>query len=264
MALSYSQLSTYRRCPRQYEYACVKKVSRPMSEGESFGSSLHSTLRKFGLLELSKAKPEGKKQLTLFTEDHTHDQKVELSLTTLLSLWRESFIAEGYASHAEMDQRFAEGEKVLTHYFEWWGRQPRDVVAIEKGFSFEIPDSKDLVFSGRFDRVERTNQGLRVIDYKSTGPRDETSLLTDLQLSVYAIAAADLWKEPVESLAILSVTGNGCIEQTTTRTPSQLRDALKSIRILSERIDAKDFTATPSKNVCRTCPYRDICPARAV
>ena len=63
-----------------------------MSEGESFGSSLHNTLRKFGLLELGKQEPK-KKQLTLFTDDHTHDQPVELSLTTLLSLWRESFIA---------------------------------------------------------------------------------------------------------------------------------------------------------------------------
>ncbi len=263
MALSYSQLSTYRRCPRQYEYACVKKLPRAMSEGESFGSSLHNTLRKFGLLELERQEPK-KKQLMLFTDDHPHDQQVELSLTTLLSLWRESFIAEGYASRAEMDARFAAGERALRHYFAWWSSEPRNVAAIEKGFSLRVPDADDLTLSGRFDRVERSAHGLTVIDYKSTGPREEASLQTDLQLSVYAIAAADLWKEPVNALVLLSVTEEGITEQITTRTAAELIDALKSIRLLAERIASKDFGATPSAHACRHCPYRDICPARAV
>ncbi len=263
MALSYSQLSTYRRCPRQYEYACVKKIGRPISDGESFGSSLHNTLRKFGLLELEKQGTVSR-PLTLFTEDHPHDQSLDLTLTTLLSLWRQSFIAEGYGSRAEMDARFRDGEEALRHYFRWWQSVKRNVLAIEKGFSLPVPETEGLKLTGRFDRVERTDGGITVIDYKSSGPRPEATLATDLQLSVYAIAAEEMWDEPVHSLMILSVTAEGITEQTTTRTKAELRDALKSIRILAERIGSKEYGPTPAPDLCRHCPYRDICAARAV
>lgn len=251
----------YRRCPRQYEYACVKKISRPISEGESFGSSLHNTLRKFGLLELEK-RAVGHKPLTLFTEEHPHDQAQDLTLTTLLSFWRSSFIAEGYATREDMDARFKDGEEALRHYFRWWEACPREVLGIEKGFSLRIPDTSDLMLSGRFDRVERGSGGLIVIDYKSSGPREEASLQTDLQLSVYALAARDVWQEAVESLVILSVTAEGITEQRTTRTEAELNDALRSIRSLAQQMSTKEYGATPSVGACRHCPYRDICPSR--
>lgn len=263
MPLSYSQVSTYRRCPRQYEYQSVKKLPRKISEGESFGSSIHNTLRKFGLLELACQQPSAKNQLTLFTEDHHQNPVAELSLTTLLSLWRESFIADGYETRAEMDARFKEGEEALKNYFEWWQREPREIVAIEKGFSFEIKGSPAVQFSGRFDRVERTEKGLRIIDYKSSAPREVQTLQSDLQLSMYAIAATDLWQEPIASLMLLHVRADGITELVTERSKEELQDALTSIRILNERMLAKDFAATPSIAVCKHCPYRDICPVRA-
>lgn len=263
MALSYSQLQTYRRCPRQYEYAFVKKVPRPISRGESYGSSIHNALRRFGMLEMEYAAPAGKKQLTLFTEDHSHHTRPELSATTLLSFWRECFIAEGYESRAAMDSAFESGKQALTHFFGWWQQKERRVLAVEKGFSLPVPET-GVRIGGRFDRVERTPQGLSVIDFKSTGPRSEESLRTDLQLSLYALAAADLWKESVASLSILSVTESGITEQATTRTKAELADAAKAIRILHERMQSGDVTATPSVSTCRHCPYRNLCPARSV
>lgn len=264
MPLSYSQLSTYRRCPKQYEYASIKKLPRAISQGESFGSSLHNALRKFGLLELEYAPHDTKKQLQLFIDDHTHNTKPELSLHTLLGFWRESFIAEGYEDRAAMTAAIGSGEAALRHYFDWWKAKPRTVMAIEKSFSFIVPDTENLRLAGRFDRVERTPGGLSIIDYKSSGPRPESSLKSDLQLSVYAHAAEELWHEPVSSLCILSVTENGITEQKTTRSRSELQDAMTSIRQLHERMAAGDYSPTPSVNICQHCPYREICPARAV
>lgn len=265
MPLSYSQLSTYRRCPKQYEYASVKKVPRAISQGESFGSSLHNALRKFGLLELEHIPVElTKKQLPLFTEEHPQDQKPELSLHTLLSFWRSSFIAEGYENRAVMDAALLSGEAALKHFHSWWQEKKREVVAIEKGFSFPVPGTKNLVMSGRFDRIERTPAGLHIIDFKSSGPRPEDSLRTDLQLSLYALAAQDFWKEPVALLTILSITKDGVTPQNTDRSMSELQDAMTSIRLLAERMDSKEYPATPSVQACRYCPYREICPSKAI
>lgn len=263
MPLSYSQLQTYRRCPKQYEFAVVKKIGRQISAGESFGSSIHNALRRFGELEMKMAGThETEKPLQLFTEESTHDIARELTLTTLLTLWRECFIAHGYASKAEMNQKFAEGERALTHFFTWWSNKKRTIVCIEKSFKFPVAGTNE-VLAGRFDRIERDDNGLHIIDFKSSSPRALESIGTDLQLSVYALAAKTMWPDPVSKLTLLFVTEEGCIEQSTTRSESELHDAAASIRVLSGRMDAKDFIATPNIEKCQHCPYRAICPSRA-
>lgn len=264
MPLSYSQLQTYRRCPKQYDFAVVKKLGRPISAGESFGSSIHNTLRRFGELEMKlSGAHEPEKPLQLFVEESAHDTQAELTLTTLLTMWRRCFIAEGYANRAEMDLMLGRGERALTHFFRWWSERPRTVVCIEKSFKFAIPGTKDIL-AGRFDRIEKTDGGLHVIDFKSSNPRPPEELATDLQLSVYALAAKGMWKEPVSLLTLLFVTEDGVVEQSTARSEAELQDALTHIRLLAERIDAKDYAATPTIEKCRHCPYRTICPFRAV
>lgn len=261
MAISYSQLQTYRRCPKQYEYASVKKVSRPISEGESFGSSIHNALKKWGELEISKTTPaDTKKQLLLFTEA-APPPGAELTLATLLQCWRQCFIAEGYKNRAEMDAALLRGERALKNFYEWWSKKPRTVIAIEKSFKFTVPGHEHLTLTGRFDRMERSAGGITIIDFKSTAPRPPEELITDLQLSLYALAAKQIWPEPVEKLILLSITEDQVTEQATVRTENQLADAITSIRLIHERIDQKDFVATPGVQVCSHCPYRDICPA---
>ncbi len=259
MSLSYSQLSLYRRCPKQYEFGVVKKISRPISAGESFGSSIHNTLKRFGALEMRLSRAhDHEKPLQLFTDESAHDMPTELTLTTLLTMWRECFIAQGYDSQAEMDLKLEEGTRALRHYFHWWSTRARNVLCIEKSFTFAIEGSPEKL-SGRFDRIEKNDDGLHIIDFKSSSPRMPEEIATDLQLSVYALAARDVWKEPVIALTLLFLTADGVVEQSTTRSESELKDALTSIRLLSERIGAKDFVATPSRDKCTYCPYKNIC-----
>ncbi len=264
MPFSYSQLSLYRRCPKQYEFAVVKKIGRPMSSGESFGSSLHNTLKRFGELEMKlSGTHEPDKPLQLFTEESVHDFNIELTQTTLLTLWRQCFIAEGYETRAEMDLKFLQGERALIAFFRWWQERPRTVVCIEKSFTLPINDGEDIL-KGRFDRIEKNDQGLHIIDFKSSSPRNPETLTSDLQLSVYALAAKSLWPEPVTTLTLLYLTEDGIVEQNTTRSESQLKDALTSIRLISERVASKDFVATPSTEKCRYCSYQKICPYKTV
>ncbi len=268
MPVSYSQLSSYRRCPKQYEYASIRKVPRAISAGESFGASIHNTLRRWGELELAQTKrPDGKRQLTLFTEHALPQQTQALELTTLLTFWRESFIAEGYGSRAERDAAILRGDGLLRQFFGWWQRKPRTVVTIESGFKLTVPKESvhsAIVIAGRFDRIERTGSGLQIIDYKTGEPRTQQEIDRDLQLSIYALAAADQFKEPIDSLTLLFLGEDGLVERETKRNPSQLKDAITMIRHLNEGIRSGDFHATPSVSVCRHCPYREMCPARAV
>ncbi len=275
MPLSYSQLQLFRRCPRQYEFDVVKGVKRTITPGESFGSSMHNTLKKWGELELELSqdqKSEAGKQISLLPEENHHGNAPRpLTLQTLRTLWRESLIGQGYATRAEADAALMRGDGMLEEVFRWWNNaQERDasliLVAVEKSFRLSLKGSTtpDIVITGRFDRVERTDEGLRIIDFKTTNPRAQQDVENDLQLSIYALAAAEIWKEPVSELILLCMTEDGVTEQKTARSPSQLKDAATMIRLLAERIQTGDYAPTPSVNVCRNCPFRGICDVRAV
>ncbi len=266
MALSYSQLQTYRRCPKQYEFLMVKKVPRSISAGESFGSSIHNTLKRFGALEMAAVAPEKSvAQLHLFTEAEEHRKHPTMpDLHTLLSLWRTCFIAEGYASTADRDRALVRGEKVLRQFFTWWSACQRSVVGIEQMFRLQIPskdEEKETILSGRFDRVERTDKGLCIIDFKTSLPRPQEEIDEDLQLSIYALAAEKQWNEPVHELLLLFLQENVVVARSTTRHRKQLDDALGTIQGLEQGIEQKYFDARPERGTCMHCPYRSMCPA---
>lgn len=266
MPLSYSQLQTYRTCPRQYEYAFVKKLDRPLSAEESFGSSMHNTLKKWGEREKegSRQKAVISDQLHLFTGD-TPQQDSDFCLLTsdhLHSLWHQSFIVEGYASRIEADFQRKVGEQILQHFFAWWEQESRVVVGVESSFKYQLGDGSETL-TGRLDRVERTLKGLRIIDFKTGQPRTQEQCDSDLQLSIYALAAKQIYEEPVDELILLFLNEEGITERRTHRNESQLRDAEKSITSLITRIREKDFAPTPSFPVCSRCPYKGICDVAA-
>ncbi|MEQ1849296.1 MAG: PD-(D/E)XK nuclease family protein [Candidatus Peribacteraceae bacterium] len=259
MPLSYSQLSTYRTCPKQYEYAFVQGIERQMSAGESYGVSMHSTLKKWGELEMRYQKEHRTdERLTLFTEEHEHHQHASLDRRTLVNLWRESFVGYGYASRTDQDCALKRGEAALVHFFDWWMQKPRTVLAVEKGFSLNSVETKTVI-SGRFDRVEIENNQLHIIDFKTGSLPNKSQVDEDLQLSIYALAAENLWQKPVASLSLLSVREEACMELLTTRTSAQLEDAKAAISQIDTRISAQDFAATPSHIACKRCPYSEIC-----
>lgn len=243
----------------------VKKIPRRISSGESFGSSIHNTLRRWGELEmLRQAKTPIKNQLKLFTE-HEDEKTGErpLELTTLLTMFRECFISEGYGNRAAMDEALLRGEKVLQRFFEWWKQEERTVLTIESGFKLNIEreNTEPLMLSGRFDRIERTTSGLHIIDYKTSEPRTQENIDTDLQLSIYALAATQEWHEPIDRLSLLFLGEEETTELSTMRSDSEIRDAVSTIRLLNDGIASKDFTATPTREKCRYCPYRERCPS---
>lgn len=262
MAYSYSQVRTYLRCPKQYEFASVKKVPRGISKSESYGSSIHNALKRWGELELEHQhfnKPkEG--QLTLFIE--SQPPPTPLTLQTLISFWDTCFIRSTYESTAQANEEHAYGKQAMEQFFAWWKKCPRDVVAIEKCFNIPITDNQNL--SGRFDRVERTERGLVIIDFKSSTPRSQTETDEDLQLSIYALAAQQMWDEPVSELVLLFISEEGIVEQVTTRSTAQLEQAKEIIQSTIMNIEQGDFRATPSIEKCKYCPYRSICPDKAI
>lgn len=203
----------------------------------------------------------GDDQLKLFQNDSPPPTPNALSPDTLLALWHSSFIVEGHATRMEADFARQRGEQLMQHFFDWWEKEERDVLAVEKGFSLAMDGLK---LTGRFDRVEAAGDGVRVIDYKTTKPRPQEEVDADLQLSIYALACQEVFSKPCTELVFLFLNEEGVTERVTHRTESALRDAKKQILALHKNIEEKDFHPTPSKEVCRRCPYKGVCDVAAI
>ncbi|PIR48494.1 hypothetical protein COU80_02155 [Candidatus Peregrinibacteria bacterium CG10_big_fil_rev_8_21_14_0_10_55_24] len=262
MKLSYSQLRQYRLCPRQYEYGTVKKIPRAITPPESFGASVHNTLKKWGEEEMRGQGLVVRSQLDLFGEGTTTTgiatQRL-LSEQDLLDLWHSSFSVDAYATRVEADYALLRGEELLRKFHRWWSREPRRVLAVEKSFSISLDAT---LVNGRIDRVEECADGVRIIDYKTSQPQDQQSIDVDLQLSLYALALRELYDVPCREIVMLYL-GEEIVERITQRSNRQLRDAQVQIRALEERIASGDYHPTPSAPVCRRCPYRGICDIAA-
>ena len=271
MPLSYSQLSLYTTCPKRYEFACIKKIPRQISAGESFGSSVHNALARFGALEVERGKrKEERDQLTMFVEETAANPHPTPDAQTLTHLWHQSFIIQGYKSKADADKERKRCEIIMKKYFDWWSKQEREVIAIESGFTLEMNNETmnneqcSAVISGRFDRVEKCTGGLCVIDYKTSASRSQQEVDEDLQLSLYAIAAEQEFALPCTELLLVFLREDGVQAVRTTRSQHQKAAALSRILEIGSKIEHADFTATPSDNVCLRCPYRGVCEDAAL
>lgn len=276
VSLSYSQFRRYRTCPRQYEFSNIKKIPWGISEGESFGASVHNALKRWGELELelaqggrtkgkgrrTKGKEQGVRedQLILFHEEKKPVSGA-LSAEKLLEIWHEAFVFDTYKTRFEADFARSRGERLMRQFFAWWTVSPRSVLAVEKGFSIEI-DGMNI--TGRLDRIEQTEQGVRIVDYKTTAPCTQAEADADLQLSLYALASETLFKKPCTELLLLFLSDEGVVERCTARSASQLKDARTQLKLIRERMEAKDFRPRPSVAACKRCPYKGICDVAAV
>ena len=261
MPLSYSQLKSYATCPRQFEYAFVKKLKTPLTPESCFGVSVHTTLSKWGKLEQASSgkRKAGSDQTTLFSEDHVSTASCsQLTASCLQGLWHSSFVIEGYPTRAAAEFDRARGERLMESFYVWWQKEPRNVVAVEKGFTADT-------LTGRFDRIEELPDGtLRIIDFKSGSLRSQEEVDRDLQISIYCMAAKEAFGKEVRELLLLFFGEDACIEVKTTRGAGELGTAKKTIALLAERIASKDYRPTPNREVCRNCPYRRICDVAAV
>src|SRR5262249_58311545 len=118
---------------------------------------------------------------------------------------------------------------------------------------------------GRWDRVDETAEGPVIVDYKSSDVRERVEAdrraAESLQLKLYGLA----WREMFGRLPArveLRFLESGAVGR---HVPAEddAEEALGAIRATAEGVRARRFTATPSRQACRHCAYRRLCPYTA-
>ena len=243
--LSYSQISNFKDCPRKYEYSYLYKIPGEGSPAMSFGTSIHNTLKRFyDYLQTSEIP-------SLFKEKRD-------DLSMFLDIYDNSFIYSDYLTRKHQQQAYEGGKEMLKKYYKMNGPKFKLPYLSEK--SFVLPMG-DYVFSGRFDRVDKLDDGsVEVIDYKTGKVKTQKDADKDLQLSLYALACRDVLNLKPSKLTLYFISENKRVESV--RSEEQMDKAKSDFIQIADQMKESDFEPTPGKYVCQYCPYRNICDAK--
>ncbi len=241
---SYSQLSTFQSCPRQYQYSYLYKIPQPPSGALSFGSTMHNTLQEFYIVVGQS------KQASLFT-----DFNEDLSLDRLLEIYESKWMSGGYESKAHMEASKERGKGILKLFYTHFQEGIPAIEFLEKGFKLKIGD---YTISGRIDRADKRADGtLEIVDYKTGKSKSQKDVDNDMQLKIYAMAAKECFNQPASKLTLYFLDDD--LKVSTEPDDEKLEKARAEIVEVADQINQSDFEATPSKFKCGFCAYRKIC-----
>lgn len=247
LSLSYSAYATYEQCPKMYAYRYIEKLPSRQNAAMSYGSSIHNTLYKF-LLPLL---PRDNSQTSLFEEPHI----IDLSLKRLFELLDENWSEFGYSDRKEMFQRKVEAMDLLGRWHHKYTGHFGTPIILETKFSLSVGD---VVITGRFDRIDRLEDGsVHIIDYKTGRLRSQDSVDADSQLSIYALAATQSLHLRVGKLSLYFVTQDK--EMSTIRSEKSLSEFTTKLAHTGSQIQQQHFVPTPSIETCSHCDFASIC-----
>ncbi len=233
--LSASSIEIYEECPLRFKLEREWNLPREVSASLHYGAAMHGVLRTF--------------------YDAQRFQR-EISDDELLEQFRSALASAGIADRYQYELYLRQGIEQLRQFFECARDAPAEVVDTECGFEMQVASAK---VSGRVDRVDRTGVGtIAIVDYKTGKPRSQEDADESLQLSLYALAAREVWGKNADRLIFYNLENNTPI--LTTRNEAELEKAKLRVQKVADGIAQGKFAAKPGYQ-CAYCPYRNLCPA---
>ena len=236
LALSASDIETYRSCPLRYKFARVLRIPTEQTLHQRFGIAVHTVLERF----------------------HCDGGETLAQLLELLDTgWRRA----GFGDSQRENELRELATTALTRYHGRLHAQSSKPVWFERSFSFRLGPHH---LRGRVDRVDRIvaadgREEYELIDYKTSRAKTADQLTDDVQLSLYALAAREAWGLQSSSQAYYYVLDDAKVQ-----VPRGERDAASLTDVVmgvGEGILAQEFEPTPSQAACSICDYRIVCPA---
>jgi ATP-dependent DNA helicase UvrD/PcrA len=236
LTLSPSSVTNYRACPQQYLFERVWSLEGEAKATWTFGRVIHATIRR-AVAELKKGR--------------------QLPFLEVQRIYETEWSAIGYEDDYQEEEYKKDGLEQLKTFYATLCETLPEVLEQEK--TFELDLENNVMVKGRIDQINSLGRkDVEVVDYKTGKAKKDSEANRDLQLSIYAIAAKEIFELNPVRLVFHYLQDNK--RQSTTRSAKQLLEAQKIIQVVAAEIRAGEFRAKPAFQ-CRSCAYRPLCPA---
>lgn len=251
MRLSYSALDTYQNCSLKYKFQNIDKIKEPKSKEAVFGTLVHATMKFIHTPSLLPPK-----------------------LEEALDYFSKNWNSDVFEDELEERNAFSMGVSMIQEYYKKNNPADFNIVDLESRFAIEIEEKNPSelksqvhgvkhIISGIIDRIDKTEDGYEIIDYKTTKKMpSQDKVDNDLQLSVYLNAFLSRYPKEIERLDKITVSlyylKHG-VKLSSTRTKDQLEKANGLFLEVIKSIEEGHFepNVTP---LCDWCGYQKMCP----
>ncbi len=241
MRISYSAFDAYQNCPLKYKFQNIDRIKVPKSKEAVFGSTIHETMKFIhtpGILS------------------PTLDQAME----HFSNAWNPAV----FDGETEERAAFSQGVKIIQDYYQKNNPADFNIINLESRFQIEIgPENDRHIISGIIDRIDKTEDGFEIIDYKTTKKMpNQEKVDNDIQLSVYLQAFLSQYPKEINNLDKIKVSlyylKHG-MKLSATRTLEQLKKSEQLFLDTIKVIETGNFEPTMSP-LCDWCGYQNLCP----
>ncbi len=218
-ALGVTSLTTYARCPKQFYWSVVRPLPRRPGPAARLGTAIHRWIEQ-------ESRGQGRLlDLDALPDVDLEEEKTVADEARLKETWRGS--------------RFA-GEIPLS--------TERPFLLLLDGW----------LIRGRIDAIYGEAEGpWEVVDFK-TGRVPEGDPLADLQLDIYALACAEVWRKDPADLTLTYYYL--AADRESTRPAGPVEELRERLRGFLQGIGERRFGPTPG-DFCRRCDFLSFCSA---
>lgn len=243
MRISYSAFDSFQNCSLKYKFQNIDKLKEPKSKEAVFGTLIHGTLNYVHTPSLNPPK-----------------------LEDALDYFSKNWNSDVFENELEERNAFSMGVSMVQDYYKKNNPAEANIVDLESRFAIEITDPQkgaNHIISGIIDRIDKTEDGYEIIDYKTTKKMpSQEKVDNDLQLSVYLNAFLARYPKEIDRLDKVTVSlyylKHG-VKLSSTRTLEQLEHAKQLFLDVISEIEKGKFepNVTP---LCDWCGFQKYCP----
>ena len=259
---SYSQLAAFQKCPLQYKFGFILKVPTRGKAVFSFGKTMHNTLDAFLKWANDDNPSTGSGQENLFGEKTTKTKKTpkkEDAFDKITTLYEENWIDEWYEDKKQKEEYYKNGKRIIKEFYDQFKKNPPKILKINGQAALEMPFNLKVgehTLYGVIDRIDESDGGVTIIDYKTGQSKDKLDLDAKEQLLIYQIAATEVLHLKPKQLAYYYLDDG----KFASFLGSEMELENQKAKILEEieKIKNSEFEPTPGWQ-CQYCDFKDIC-----
>lgn len=240
--LSATGIKDFLQCKLKVTFRYNRDIPSIKNDHAKIGIAVHEALEQYTLRML-------KKKSFPDASDYDFALTVFMNMATSEGLENMSFYSDGRRMVTEYIDRYDPSEKVIS---------------VEGFFKLETPDGIPIV--GAIDKVVELNEDtVAIIDYKTARNALNTyELDSDIQLSMYDLAASIMWPEYKNRVLILDYVriDKKVSSYRTEEQRQDFRDFLTSLWTQMGNLEV-DEAQGRINTLCGWCDYKNYCPAYA-